>query len=375
MNQPNDFIPVSKPYFWGDESRYVAEAIGEGWISSKGRFLNEFEAAFSSYLGVKHAVAVSSGTTALHLAVDVLGIGEGDEVIVPDFVMIAPVYALLYQKAIPVPVDADSSWNIDPAGIERKITPRTKAILVVHTYGLPADMEAIGKIAARFNLPVIEDCAEALGSEINGVKVGRFSDVACFSFYANKVITTGEGGMLVTNRDDLFDLATAKRNMCFGDGLENQYTHEHIGFSYRMTNLQAAVGLAQMSHIDEATERKIRIGEKYGELLAGVRGLTLPPESDNSTNVYWAYGILVDEDFGISRQEIQGKLKESGIATRRFFTPIHRQPVCKELIKDDDFPVSDKLWRQGLYLPTFVGMSDEQIARIAGRIIELGNKK
>ena len=279
MGQDSEFIPVSKPHIWGKEKEYVSRAIEEGWISSKGRYIQEFEAVFADYLGVKHALAVSSGTTALHLAVDAIGIGEGDEVIVPDFVMIAPVFAVLYQGAVPVPVDADETWNIDPEKIEGKITSRTRAVMVVHTYGHPARIDSIKELATRHGLQVVEDGAEALGADIVGAKVGTFGDVACFSFYANKLITTGEGGMLVTDRTDLFEKAAAKRNMCFGRDVASQYRHEEIGYNYRLTNLQAGIGLAQIEHIDEALEQKICIGRLYDDLLSGVRGLTLPPQS------------------------------------------------------------------------------------------------
>lgn len=282
-------VPVCQPFFWGNEKTYVSAALDEGWISSKGRFLDQFESDFAHKLGVKFAVAVTSGTAALQLALDVLEIGSGDEVIVPDFTMMAPVFALIHERAIPVPIDADETWNMDPERIEEAITPRTKAVIVVHTYGHPARVDAIAEIARRHGLLVIEDAAEALGAELNGRKVGSFGDIACFSFYANKVVTTGEGGMLVTDNPKFFKLAKWKRNMCFGTDLETHFTHTSIGYNFRMTNLQAALGLARLEHLDGATSAKIGIADRYRMRLKEVRGLTLPPRSAWGTNVYWVF--------------------------------------------------------------------------------------
>ncbi|XYI03549.1 DegT/DnrJ/EryC1/StrS family aminotransferase [Sorangium sp. So ce1128] len=363
-----DFIPVARPHMWGNEKAYVSAAIDEGWISSKGSYIDRLESAFAAEIGVAHAVAVANGTVALHLALDVLGVGEGDELIVPDFTMIAPIYAILYQRARPVPVDADATWNMDSDEVERRITTRTKAILAVHTYGHPARVDRLREIARKHGLALVEDGAEALGAEVGGQQVGSFGDIACFSLYANKVITTGEGGMLVTNDPEQFQAACWKRNMCFGPDRETQYTHASVGYNYRMTNLQAAVGVAQIENLSRATAAKIAIAERYDAALAGIPGLTLPPRSEWATNVHWVYGILVEEEFGVSRSELQRLLAEAGIETRRFFTPLHRQPIFRQHVEDWPFPHADRLWDRGLYIPSYIGMEDAVINRVATAI-------
>ncbi|MGC2235705.1 MAG: DegT/DnrJ/EryC1/StrS family aminotransferase [Pyrinomonadaceae bacterium] len=359
-----DFIPVSRPFIWGNESAYVKNAIDEGWISSKGKYVTKFEQAFASFLGVPHAVAASNGTNALHLALSTLGIGQGDEVIVPDFSMISPTLAVLYCGATPVPVDADWTWNINPDLIEEKISHKTRAIIAVHTYGHPAYMPKLMEIARKHSVYVIEDAAEALGAKIEGRFAGSFGDIACFSFYANKTVTTGEGGMLVTSSEDFYKRACWKRDLCFGDDNESRFVHREIGFNYRLTSLQAAFGLAQLEHLDEAIAEKIEIGKKYSELLKDVKGLTLPPEAVWAKNVFWVYGILVGKEFGVSRSILAQLLLEANIESRNFFSPVHRQPIIKQVF-DDTFEVSANLSDNGLYLPSFIGMSDETISRVA----------
>jgi perosamine synthetase len=353
---------------WGNEAAYVTEAINEGWISSRGRFVDSFERRFAETLDTKFAVAVCNGTAALHLALSTLGVGQGDEVIVPDFSMISPVLAVLYCGAVPVPVEIDETWNINPELIEEKITAKTRAILVVHTYGHPAEMTKISEVARQHGLYLVEDVAEALGATVGGRKAGTFGDIACFSFYANKVVTTGEGGMLTTQDPDLSAKARWKRDLCFGPDDEMRFTHDQIGFNYRLTNMQAAVGVAQMEHFDEAVTRKIGIAKEYNAALENVRGLTLPPEAAWAKNVYWVYGIVVEPEFGLSRIKLQSSLREVGIETRRFFTPIHRQPIVRSSAKDEDFPRSLHLAEHGLYLPSFIGMSTDSILRVADAI-------
>jgi perosamine synthetase len=362
------FVPVSRPYLWGEEKSKVCEAVDAGWVSSRGPFLDQFEREFAEKIGVAYAVAVSSGTTAIHLALNVLDLKKHDEVIVPDFTMISPILAVLACGATPIPLDADETWNMDPDAIERVITKKTKAIVPVHTYGHPARMDRIIDIARRNNLLVIEDAAEALGARVFGQSVGSFGDLAIFSFYANKVVTTGEGGMIVTNDKRLSDRLREKRNLCFGPDDETRFVHQEIGFNYRMTNLQAAVGIVQLQHLDEAIDAKISIAREYNALLANVSGITTPPESTWGPNVFWVYGVLIEDEFGLDRKAVQSELKRSGIETRRFFHPLHRQPIMPPAGIRQAFPNSIKLSERGLYLPSFIGMGSSTIKRVAGAL-------
>jgi perosamine synthetase len=361
----DDFVPVSRPYIWGDEKANLCEAIDDGWISSRGPFLDEFERRFAEKIGTRYAVTASSGTTALHLALSVLDLKNGDEVIVPDFTMISPVLAVLACGAIPVPVDADETWNMDVESVERAITDRTRAIVVVHTYGHPARVDRIMEIARRNNLRVVEDAAEALGARVSARSVGTFGDLAIFSFYANKVLTTGEGGMVITSDPELCERVRSRRNLCFGADEESRFIHDDIGFNYRMTNLQAAVGLAQLQHLDEAVEAKIAIAREYNKRFADVRGITTPPDSNWGPNVYWVYGLLIEDEFGLDRKTVQAALKRSGIETRRFFHPLHRQPIIPKAGIRAEFPRSARISERGLYLPSYIGMESSTIARVA----------
>jgi perosamine synthetase len=358
-------IPVSRPHIWGNEAAYVKLAIDEGWISSKGRYIDAFEKKFAETLGTRHAVSVTNGTAALHIALDILGIRSGDEVIVPAFCMASPIFAVLYCGATPVPVDADETWNLDPSLIEAAITSQTRAILIVHTYGHPARIDPIIEIARRHGLAIVEDTAEALGATVEGRLAGTFGDIACFSFYANKVITTGEGGMLVMNDSELYARAKAKRDLCFGTESESRFVHDEIGYNYRFTNMQAALGLAQMEHFAEAVDAKIEIGEAYNRALAGVPGLVLPPRSSWATNVYWAYGVVIEKEFGLDRSTVQYLLGTAGIETRRFFTSLHQQPFFKSARTNYSFPKAEHLSADGFYLPSYIGMPGSALAHVA----------
>lgn len=362
------FVPVSQPFMWGNEAAYVSSAIEEGWISSRGRFVDSFERNFAEILGTKFAVAVCNGTAALHLALSALGVGAGDEVIVPDFCMMSPVLAVMYCGAVPVPVEIDETWNIDPSLIEEKINDRTRAILVVHNYGHPAEMEQISEVARRRGLYLVEDVAEALGATVGGRKAGTFGDIACFSFYANKVVTTGEGGMVVTSNDELNARARWMRDLCFGPDDETRFIHREIGFNYRLTNMQAAVGVAQLEHFDEAVAGKVEVARQYNAALADIPGLTLPPEAPWAKNVYWVYGVVVEREFGVSRARLQSLLREAGVETRRFFTPVHQQPVVKWSGEEGAFPRSAHLAENGLYLPSYIGMTEETVVYVADAV-------
>jgi perosamine synthetase len=372
-----ELIPCFRPYFWGDEAAYVNEALRDGWISSRGKFIELFEKRFAETVGTAYAVAVCNGTAALHLALAALEIGPGDEVLVPDFCMIAPIFAVLYCGAIPVPVEIDETWNLSPGLIEAKITDKTRAILVVHNYGHPARMDRIAEIARAHGLLLIEDGAEALGATVRGQNVGTFGDVSCFSLYANKVITTGEGGMLVTNDPMLCAAARRKRDMCFGYTAETRYFHEEVGYNYRMTNLQAAVGVAQIEHFDEAVASKIAVARRYTANLKDVLSLTLPPEAPWATNVFWTYGIVLGPEFGVSRAELQKMLYDEGIDTRRFFAPIHRQPAVLKQRRPStaadagEFTCSVTLSDHGLCLPSYLGLENAEIDRISESVRKL----
>ncbi|MEO7033281.1 MAG: DegT/DnrJ/EryC1/StrS family aminotransferase [Polyangiaceae bacterium] len=369
-----DFIPVCEPLLGGRELEYVTKAVSGGWISSGGSYVGEFERAFAKYLGVPYAVTTTNGTTALHLALVAAGIGPGDEVIIPAFTMIASAFAVCYTGAKPVFVDADvTNWNIDPALVEAKITPRTKAIMPVHVYGHSCDMDALQKIADKHGLLVIEDAAEALGSLYKGRKCGAIGDVNCFSLFANKLITTGEGGMVIARDDRFIEKLRYYKNLCFPLDGSRRYVHDEIGFNFRMPNVLAAIGLAQIERVDVYLEARRANALRYNKLLGGQRGITIPPELPWTVSSYWMYSILIGDDFGVSRDAVMLGLKAAGIETRSFFVSMHRQPALAKYGCDvsGQYPVTDELSRTGLYLPSGSGLTDEQIARISNALLAL----
>ena len=363
-------IQVCEPTLQGNEKKYVSECIDTNWISSSGVFIEKFEEMFSKACNVKYGVSCSNGTTALHLAMASLGVGKGDEVILPAFTIIAVANAVLYTGAIPVFVDSEPrTWNMDPDRIEEKITPRTKAIIAMHTYGCPADMDKINAIAKKHSIFVIEDAAEAHFALYKGKPTGSLGDVSCFSFYANKIITTGEGGMVVTNNKEIADKARLLRNHAF---IQPRFVHHEVGFNYRMTNIQAAIGVAQMERADELLAGRMSNAPRYEAELKGIEGLTLAPECPYGTNVYWMYGILIDQKkFGRGKDEVMKLLKESGVETRSFFYPMHMQPVFRnnsEIDCSGAYPVSEQLYEQGLYLPSSSHLTTEQIKEISAKL-------
>ena len=367
-----DFIPVNEPLLDGNEKRYLAECIDTGWISSEGPFVQRFEQAFAARMGRKHGIAVTNGTAALDAAVAALGIGPGDEVILPTFTIISCILQIVRAGATPVLVDSDPrTWNLDVTQIEAKITPRTKAILVVHLYGLPVDLDPVLALAERHDLKLIEDAAEAIGQTYRGRPCGSFGDLSTFSFYPNKHITTGEGGMLLTDDDDLAETCRGLRNLCFKPG--KRFVHERLGWNLRMTNLQAALGLAQLERLDEFIARKRAMGAAYTERLREVPGLQLPlAATDYAANVYWVYGVVLDEALGFDAEEAMRRLGAMGIGTRPFFWPMHEQPVLRGmgLFVGEEYPVSERLARRGFYLPSGVALTAEELERVTKAVRE-----
>lgn len=362
-------IPVCEPSLNGNEERYVREALKTSWISSVGEYVDRFERVFARKVSrTKYAFAVNSGTSALHVALLSLGIGPGDEVIVPAFTMVATINAVLYCGATPVLVDSDpTTWNMDPIAVEAAVTKRTKAIVPVHIYGLPADMKRIGAIARKHGLRVVEDSAEALGAEVSGKRAGSFGDVSAFSLYANKTITTGEGGMVVTDSPDIARRIELIRRHAFST--ERHFWHTMVGYSYCMTNMQAAVGCAQVERFDALVAAKRKHAALYGTLLGGIPGITLPVEPKGFRNVFWMYGILVDKDaYGIDKNVLRERLAAKGIETRSFFVPMHFQPVHYARYKGLRFPVAERLCRDGLYLPSSAVLSDADIRFVADTV-------
>lgn len=359
-------IPVCVPSLGIRELEFVSDCIKSGWISSAGEYVSKFENEFANYCGCRYGIATTSGTTAIHLALASVGLRENDEVIVPAFTMISSVLPIIYCGAKPVLVDADpKTGNIDPNEIESKINHKTKAILPVHILGNPCNMDAICRIAKDDDLVIIEDAAEAHGATYKGKRVGGIGDVGCFSFYANKIITCGEGGMVVTNSKDFADRALSLRNLCFSKG-RRTYSHDELGFNYRITNMQAAIGLAQLERIDELINKRKSNAALYDSLLRGQPGIEFFEEEQYSNSICWMYSILLSEKFSKSRDDVVIELEERGIESRPFFIPMHEQPVFKKmgLFANERYPVAEALSREGMYLPSSSGLEAQQIEKI-----------
>lgn len=369
-----DFIPVCEPFLNGNEIKYVTDAISTGWISSNGKYVTDFEHSFAEYCGMKYGVAVCNGTVALHLALVALGIGKGDEVIIPSFTMIATAYAVCYVGAKPVFIDADKdTWNLDVTKIEEKITSRTKAIIPVHIFGNPCDMDAIKLIAEKYKLFIIEDAAEAHGAEYKGKKVGSFSSIGCFSFFANKILTTGEGGMVLTNDKYLYNQCRYFKNMCFPPNGPRNYQHKDIGFNYRMSNLHAAIGLAQVEKADEYRSMRIRNAMLYMENLKDCAGIIFQKNQTNGKNVHWMNTIVIDpKKYGHTKSQLIEHLRKSQIDTRLLFVSMARQESLKKYGCDivDEYPVTDWLTENGVYIPSATSLTEEQIKYICDVIKE-----
>ena len=368
----NKFIPVCNTYLNGNEKKYLLDCIDTGWISSAGKYVKEFEQKFAKYCDSNYAISVTSGTTALHIAMRVLGIKKGDEVIIPSFTMIACAFAVCYTGAKPVFVDVDkNTWTIDVNKIEEKITSRTKAIMPVHIFGNPCDMSRIIKIANKYKLYIIEDCAEAHGATYKNKKVGSFSSISAFSFFANKNLTTGEGGMVVTNNANYYNKLKYYRNMCYPLDKPRTYEHFDIGFNYRMTNLQAAIGLAQTEKADYYKNLRIKNHELYKKYLKDVKGIIFQKDQKKSVNVAWMNAILVNEKkYGKTKEQLVEYLKQKGVDTRFLFMGMHKQKCLKKFKcnMSDKYPITDRLTEEGFYLPSSSNLTKTEIKYICDLI-------
>jgi perosamine synthetase len=359
-------ILVNEPVLNGNEKKYLNECIDTGWISSEGPFVKTFESQMATYLGRRFATACSSGTAALDIAIAALGLKEGDEVIMPSFTIISCAQALTRLGVKPVVIDCDySTFNIRVSDIEAVITKKTKAIMAVHIFGLTVDMDPLLDVAKKYNLKVIEDAAEVIGQDYKGKKCGSFGDVSILSFYPNKHITTGEGGMVLCNDVYLDQAAKKLRNLFFGS---KRFVHDEIGFNYRMTNMQAALGVAQLENIQQVVLKKRLIGEMYDDLLGDLNMINLPIKATSyCENIYWVYAITIKDDYGATGQEMIDKLAAEGIGARPFFYPMHQQPVFKRmgLFKNLNLPNSEKLYKKGFYIPSGLALSQHQADEVS----------
>jgi perosamine synthetase len=363
----SELIPVNQVLLDGNEKKYLNQCIESGWISSEGPFVRQFEEQFAARLGRKHGIAVANGSVALDAAVSALGLGPGDEVIMPTFTIISCAAAVLRAGAVPVLVDSDpSTWNMQAPQVRARLTPRTKAILLVHIFGLPVDVDPMLSLAAEHGIAILEDAAEMHGQTYKGRPCGGFGEISTFSFYPNKHVTTGEGGMILTDDDRLAEKCRSLRNLCFQS--KKRFVHEDLGWNFRMSNLQAALGVAQLERLDEFVVRKRRMGELYTRLLAGVPGLQLPlAKVDYAENIYWVYGLVLEDQVSFDAEEAMRRLRALGVDTRPFFWPMHEQPVLRRrgLFAGESYPVAERLARRGFYLPSGMGISEAQIKRVA----------
>jgi perosamine synthetase len=367
------FIPVNEPLLDGNEKKYLLECIDTGWISSEGPFIKKFEDGVAAQVGRKHGIAVCNGTAALDVAIAALGLKPGDEVIMPSFTIISCIGEIVRAGARPVLVDSDPvTWNMDVGQIADKITPRTKAILVVHIYGLPADMDPILELAARHGLKIVEDAAEMHGQTYKGRPCGSFGDLSIFSFYPNKHITTGEGGMVLANDDALAEECRSLRNLCFQP--PRRFVHERLGWNYRMTNLQAALGVAQLERLEEFVGRKRAMGRRYTQALSSLTQVQLPlPATNYADNIYWVYGMVLHDNVPFDAIEAMKRLAKVGVGTRPFFYPMHQQPVLQDmgLFQDERYPVAEKLADRGFYIPSGMALSEAQIDSVIEKVREV----
>ena len=366
------FIPVNTPKIYKDEKKYVNNCLTSGWISSEGKYVKEFEKRFSKYINKKYGVAVSSGTAALEIAMKSLNLKKKSEVIIPNFSIISTALCVIKLGLKPVLVDVDPrTWNMSPKEIIKKINKNTKAIIITHIYGFPVEMKEILAVARKRKIKIIEDTAEMIGQTYNKKRCGSFGDLSTFSFYANKHITTGEGGMILTNDKKLYFKCKSLRNLCFGS--KNRFDHDDIGWNYRMTNLQAAMGCGQLNNISKILKRKREIGKRYISILKKCKKITIQPyKNEYATNIFWVFGILLKKT--ISRNKVVDKLKKRNIQTRNFFYPMYKQKIFKKLKifkKNQKFQVSDNLSTNGFYLPSGLGLTNSEIDYVGKTLLEI----
>ena len=374
-------IPINEPLLDGNEKKYLNECIDTGWISSEGPFVQRFEAEMAKTVQRKHAVAVCNGTAALELALAALALEPGDQIVMPAFTIISCAAAIVRCGCVPLLVDSDPvTWNMDIEKLKEKIETeiglknnrKIKAIMVVHIYGLPVDMDPVLELAERYGLKIIEDAAEMHGQSYRSRLCGSFGDLSIFSFYPNKHITTGEGGMVLTDDDQLADRCRSLRDLCFQ--AKQRFVHDELGYNFRMTNLQAALGVAQLERLEEFVARKRSMGKRYTDLLQHVAGLELmPAKTDYAENIYWVYGMVLNEEVSFDAAEAMRRLGQKGIGTRPFFWPMHEQPVFRKmgLFEEDSHPVAERLARRGFYIPSGMALTNEQIEEVAEAVKNL----
>lgn len=371
----HDFIPVNEPLLDGNEKRYLNECIDTGWISSEGPFIKQFEEGMAAYVGRKHGIAVSNGTAALEAAVQALQIENGCEVILPTFTIISCAQAIVKAGLIPVVVDCEAdTWNMDVSAIEAKITAKTKVIMVVHIYGITVDMNPVIALTKKYGLKFIEDAAQAHGQTYQGKQCGSFGDISIFSFYPNKHITCGEGGMIMTDDDALAERCRSIRNLCFLP--TKRFMHEEIGSNFRMTNMQAALGVAGLERLEEVVFKKREMGRYYQELLANTKGIQLPLEkTEYSENIYWVFGIVLEDEVHLNAEQAMKLLAECKIGTRPFFYPIHKQPVLLRmgLFQNESCPNAERIAERGFYVPSGLKLTKEEAKLVVIQIKKMLN--
>ncbi len=373
-----DFIPVNAPLLNGNERKYLNECIDTGWISSEGPFVKKFEDEFAKLVNKKYAISVTSGSSALEAAISALDLKEGDEVILPTFTIISCVTPLIRLGIVPVFIDSNvDTWNMDVSQIEDKISSKTKAIMAVHIFGLPVDMDPLIKLSKEYGLLIIEDAAQAIGLEYKGRPCGSFGDISTFSFYPNKLITSGEGGMIVTDNEELAGRCRSLRNLCFQPA--KRFVHDELGWNFRMTNLQAAVGLAQLEQLSESVIKKRWIGKKYQENLKEVEDLIQLPlqRTEYSENIYWVFALVLNDKTSFSGAiELMNELKACGVGSRPFFWSLNEQPVLKDLkgINRNRCPVSENISRNGFYIPSGLALTADEIDKVSDSLIAILHK-
>ena len=365
LRSKSKFIPVNVPKIFNQEKINVKKCLEEGWISSEGKYVKKFEQTFSKYNKRIYGIAVSSGTAALEISMKSLNLRKGDEIIIPSFSIISTALCVIKLGLKPILVDSDlKTWNMDSVQVIKKITKKTKAIIITHIYGFPVDMKMILNVAKAKNIKIIEDSSEMIGQTYFKRKCGSFGDLSTFSFYANKHITTGEGGMILTNNKRLYDKCKSLRNLCFGEG-SDRFNHNDIGWNYRMTNLQAAIGCGQLKNISWIIKRKREIGKRYNSLLKNNNKITIQPTKNNfSENIFWVFGVVIKSSTKIKRDIVMKKLMERKIQTRTFFYPMHKQKIFKKMkifTKKEKYPNAEYLSHNGFYLPSGLGIKNHEI--------------